>query len=196
MSGILVLIASFLVAIIGIIQSNKSKSKNRHFGLTTTGIVLVFCSTVGFVFGIYDQIAVGKKIDQMAQDIATAAQQIRASNPGAAETLTLVAEALQFRRSEISGSNFEQSLISASDFSEAKIDSSNFIHADLANGIFFGARFDRSDFSQAQMRNAIFNSTDFTESDFGLADFTDANFSGVDLSNIKFDEKTIFPFIE
>lgn len=188
MAGIIVLVLSFAVAVIGFIQSNRSIAPHNYFGLTRGGAALVGLSFLGLCFAIYDQVQQSRQIDEIARAVGAAADDIENANPGAASALRIVQQSLDQRGESIAGSSFQEAIVSAADFSFARVDGSRFFAADLSGSDFSLARFDGSLF-----RDARFHSAEFPGASFHGAILVGADFSGVDMSGIEFDESTVFP---
>lgn len=188
MAGIIVLVLSFAVAVIGFVQSNRSTAPHDYFGLTRGGAALVGLSFVGLCVAIYDQVQQSRQINEIARAVGAAADNIENANPGAASALRIVQQSLDQRGETITGSSFQEAIVSAADFSFARVDSSRFYAADLSGSDFSLARLDGSLF-----REARFQDSEFPGASFRGAILESADFSGVDMSGIKFDQNTVFP---
>ena len=181
MLGIVIIAASFTVAIFGFVKDNKAKQEDKKYlGLTKSGLILIGIATIGFVAGItkeVNSINDAKKVKSEREELVQTVKETNAmlkgiyastDNPEIKEGISKATEKLEMTKAILAESNFSMS---------------DFTNSDFAMGMFRNVNF----FSSA------FDGSYFNESRFIGAKFDSADFRGVDLSKIVYDETTSFP---
>jgi hypothetical protein len=163
MIAIFILISSFVVAILGFIQSNAAKSESSSvFGLTYLGVTLIGIAAVGFAFGIVKEIQNQRgdvERTQMLKELhAKLLGEAEHAPPEAASRLREIGD--RIRRIAMASRE--------SDFS-------------------------MSDFARSRFTKANFRAADFTGANFMWADFQGADFRGANLHGIITDTNTVLP---
>ena len=189
MLGISLLVISFIVALIGFIQSNQAESGDVFlFGLTKVGSSLVIFSILGFIIGIRKEIQSSRdnawrtdKLEELSREIRKISVQTK--EQAASKIFSAIGNRIEAIATNAPESDFHDSL-----FNESNFHSSVFKRSNLGN----------SDFSEASFCSSVFNGSDFAHSDFSDANFSNsifegALFNGSDLSSIVIDENTKLP---
>jgi hypothetical protein len=148
MIAILILISSFLVALLGFIQSNATKSDSPGvFGLTYLGVILIGIAIVGFAFGIVKEIQNQRdevERTQMLKELhAKLMGEAERASPEAASRLREIGDRIQriamasresdFSLSDFAGSKFTGARFTGADFSGADFEGANFRGANLSD---------------------------------------------------------------
>jgi hypothetical protein len=194
MLSIIILAASFAVAVLGFVQGSSSDpDKTVILGLTPIGFAMVVIASIGFIFGIVNEIKKNSESKQMAEQATERTKMLKdlkeqidilaqtAPNKNTANAFKALGD-----RVEMIATTSRESIFSKSDFQAGMFDLSNFAFS----------VFDLSNFQSSRFNGANFRDSTFIGAKFQNAIFHDADLRGADLSEAKIDEKTKFPTIE
>lgn len=171
----IILIASFLIAVLGFIQSYRADPHDvAFFGLTRIGVGMICIAALGFGAGLIKEYKDGlkakeaeireEKTNQQIQQIIAKLDGIqKATDHEISNQIGKVVEGLNSVASLRRFSDFRMSDFSKSNFKEA---------------LFKDANFDQASFANASMKDTI---------------FPNADLRGADLSRAVIDENTKFP---
>ena len=161
MTGVIILLASFAIAIIGIFRNNKADSPDRAIvGLNRIGLLLILLSVIGVCAGVAKEISsirssVATKAREDARDVVLTniSSQLKglargSSDPQLKRELAKVADRVSQIRSVHRRSNFSMSDFSNSDFRYC---------------IFQNTLLDRASFRDASCRGTDLRGADFTD---------------------------------
>jgi len=176
MPNILVLVASFIVGSIGLIQTNRAaKRKHSLVGVNRIGLILIAISLVGLIAAtvkeLRDQRAANEAEQKQQFTVATLTEikaEVRQLLPNVHD------EKVRNTLDKISGRiSATEAVLQASDFHYSVLRYSNFTSVD-----FSFSDFSRASFSNANLRDAFFQG---------------AQLQGADLSEAVIDENTKLP---
>jgi hypothetical protein len=167
MPGIVVIVVSFAVAVLGFVQSNRTPPGQRGlFGLTALGGTLILLSIVGLVAGVSSQIKEQREAKEQRK------QQIEDSN-----RLKIIAAKLN-RIQELPESSAVSALLApitnqisaiASQSRGSDFSMSDFTNSNFQMGNFTGTNFDNALFNGAVFRGAVFPHADLSDADLSEA---------------------------
>jgi Pentapeptide repeats (9 copies) len=157
MLGIVVILSSFVVAVLGFLHSHAAKpGETAVWGLTRLGLVLLAASSLGLLVGILNEVgnlrsgeaakewqaATTEQLKQIHKDLLEA--QSQAANPSLAARLGQLADHVRAVASRSRGSDF-----SMSDFTNSNFRGGNFSGASFQDALFRGADLRGADLSSA-----------------------------------------------
>lgn len=207
--GIVILIVAFVVAVLGVFASNLADAGDRRLlGLSRLGTAMLIVSAIGFVAGVWKEIAdaregalakerslvLQQQLEQNADDLKLIKAKLDglAGSPGVSPQL---AEDLKTLSDRVSGvaSSAREADFRASDFSRSHFGQGNFTEAS-----FQGALIATAWLKDAVITNSNLDGVDFAGSRFAGAKFGDAildgaDFRGADLSGVLVDSETLLP---
>jgi hypothetical protein len=157
MLAIVVIVLSFIAALLGLVNSHVAKPGERSYkGLTRLGLTLVVLATLGMIFGVVKEISGIRAAAQLAQAERERSQMLKeiyaqvvgakgaTTDPKVVEQLAKLADRISAAASLSRESNFRMSDFSRSDFTAGN-------------------------FTQASFRNALFREADLRGADLGTA---------------------------
>jgi hypothetical protein len=159
MLAIVVIVLSFIAALLGLANSYAAKPEERSYtGLTRLGLALVVLATLGMIFGVAKEISGIRAAAQLAQADRERSQMLKeiyaqvvgakgaATDPKVVEQLAKLADQIS-----AAASLSRESDLRMSDFSRSNFTAGN------------------GNFTQASFRNALFREADLRGADLGTA---------------------------
>jgi hypothetical protein len=186
MTGIIILLASFAVAIIGILRNNKTDAAQRGlFNLNWFGVSLVCLSVIGFTAGVGKEVSSVKSSNRTkARDEARDRQLLTMSNELSKLAVGISDLNIKDKITSISGQLSDvASVHRESNFSRSDFSDSNFSECLFRDGYFRAASFEGANFEYCWFKHAHFEN----------ATFDGADLRGADLTKAIVDKETLFP---
>ena len=175
MISIIVLILSFLLAILGFVQSHAaSPSSNAIFGMSRIGVCMVFVASLCFVFGVIKEaqvISESRKLREAENERTQMLKELYAkilgetenASPEVMEQLKEIGDKIRMVATRSRESDFSMSDFARSNFAKGRFTEANFALSE----------FSEANFTQSFFRNSVFNEAVFSGSDFRGADLRD-----------------------
>ncbi len=163
----IILITSFIIALLGFIQSNRADPNDVAFlGLTRIGMGMICIAALGFSAGLIKEYKESIKAKEAESREVQTSQQIKiilakldgiqqATDPETSTQIGKVVEGLNSVASLRRYSDFRMSDFSKSNFSKALFKESNFDRASFANASMKDTIFPNADLSGADLSRAI-----------------------------------------
>jgi uncharacterized protein YjbI with pentapeptide repeats len=171
MVGIIALVTSFIIAILGFIHSNKANpsakvdsnkkaitSAKATLRLTRLGVILIGLSIVGFIAGITKEISdksKAKETEAREEQTVKLLKEVHAQIVGVKDRIVdpQLAQELETISNRISkaASQARESDFSMSDFSRSNFQFGNFTEANFQGALFRGANLRGADLSSAEI---------------------------------------------
>jgi len=207
--GIAIIVIAFVVAVLGLFASNLAQAGDRGLlGLSRLGTAILIVSGLGFIAGIWKQLAdsregvlaklrsqeLQKQIIENGDDLKVIKAKLdglagqSGLTPTVAEDLKALSDSISavassarygdFRMSDFSRSHFGDGNFTETTFQDALFDRASLKDAAITNSLLDHVNFDGSRFPGAKFGNALLDGADFR---------------GADLSRVLTDSNTKFP---
>lgn len=207
--GLAILVAAFIVAVLGFFASNLAEPGNRGLlGLSRLGTAMLVVSAVGLVAGVWKEIVdakegrlakeqsqrLEKQIEENGQDLKLIRAKLDglAGQPGlsveVAQDLRVLADRVSAVASSARSGDFRMS-----DFSRSHFGQGNFTEASFEGALIATAWLKGAVITNSNLDDVDFQGSRFVGAKFGNAVLDGADFRGADLSKVLVDSKTTFP---
>lgn len=207
--GLLILIAAFVVAVLGFFASNLALPGDKGlFGLSRLGTAMLAFSLIGLMAGVWKEISesrdgeMAKKRSQVLQkkleDNSHDLKLIRARLDGLADQQGISAEVtkdIRLLADEVSAiaSAARDADFRKSDFTRSHFGLGNFTMANFEKALFESVWLKGALISNSNLEDVDFKGSSFSGAKFGAANLNGADLRGADLSKVIFDSKTKLP---
>jgi hypothetical protein len=207
--GIMIIIAAFVVAVLGLFASNLAQAGNRGLlSLSRLDTAILVVSAFGFIAGIWKELADSREgvlakgrsrqlqiqITENGNDLRVIKAKLDglAGHPGLTPTVAQDLRALSDNISAVASSARSADL-RMSDFSRSHFGEGNFTEASFEHALIDRAWLKDAVITNSNLDGANFDGSRFVGAKFAGAFFDGADFRGADLSRVLADPNTKFP---